>query len=283
MCYRLFRHGGFVYSSLFSGYEEWMITGCDAGEFLMNSRRHNSRRARAAAKNREMARKILLVEDDPAVLSSVRRRLVFEGFEVDTAETGAAALERYRDSPPDLLIVDVMLPELDGFQVVERVRAQSDVPILMLTARDAVQDRVTGLERGADDYLVKPFDLQELLARIRALLRRAVTMAPSEPEETAVLEYEDLCLNPLTREVSRGRVELQLTPREFSLLEYMMRHPRQVLTRESIFESVWGYDHDGSSNVIDVYIRQLREKMEHQGKSRLIQTVRGVGYALREE
>lgn len=231
-----------------------------------------------------MPEKILLVEDDPAVRSSVRRRLLFEGFEVDTADSGTEALEKFRATAPDLMILDVMLPGLDGFQVAEKVRAESDLPILMLTARDAVQDRVTGLERGADDYLVKPFDLQELLARIRALLRRVRAAAlPSEKEERLTeLEFEGLFLNPLTREVSRDNVDLQLTPREFSLLEYLLKHPRQVLTREQIFESVWGYDHEGSSNVIDVYVRQLREKMEQNDQPRLIQTVRGIGYTLRE-
>ncbi len=223
--------------------------------------------------------RILLVEDDPAVAASVRRRLAFEGFEVETAADGQTALEAMSRSP-SLLILDVMLPGMDGFQLAEKVRQESDVPILMLTARDSLEDRVTGLERGADDYLVKPFELPELLARIRALLRRA-RIAPTEALTPTALTFEDLELDSRTREVRRAGELLQLTPREFSLLEYFLRHPRQVLTREQILEEVWGYDHEGSSNVVDVFVRQLRDKTEFDKRARLLQTVRGVGYVLR--
>lgn len=222
---------------------------------------------------------VLLAEDDPAVSASVRRRLSFEGFQVEVAETGLQVLDRIRHLNPHLLILDVLLPEMNGFDVAERVREFSDLPILMLTARDSVQDRVIGLERGADDYLTKPFAIEELLARIRALLRRA---AVAQPRETGPLVCGLLSLCPTTREVSSDGRPVQLTPREFSLLHYLLRHPRQVLTREQILESVWGYDHSGESNVIDVYVRQLREKLEAQGQPRQLHTIRGVGYTVRE-
>ena len=220
-----------------------------------------------------------MAEDDPAVLASVRRRLDFEGYEVVTAQDGPEALRRFPETAPDLVLLDVMLPGLDGLQVAERLREASDVPILMLTARDGVRDRVAGFERGADDYLVKPFAIEELLARIRALLRRTAARreAPGEP-----LRFEDLALNPATREVARGERRIELTPREFGVLEHLMRHPRQVLTREQVFEAVWGSDYLGGSNVIDVNVKALRDKLESQGETRLVQTVRGVGYCLRE-
>lgn len=221
---------------------------------------------------------ILLVEDDPAVSASIRRRLLFEGFAVETAQTGLEALERVRSLSPAMLILDVMLPELSGFEVAEKLRKESDLPILMLTARDAVEDRVRGLERGADDYLVKPFAIEELLARVRALLRRAL----KGEGQAAPLSLGALTLDPTSREVSCNGQTVQLTPREFELLHYLMRHPRQVLNRHQIFEGVWGYDHPAESNVIDVHVRQLREKLESGGRPRLLQTVRGVGYVLRE-
>lgn len=226
-----------------------------------------------------MARElILLVEDEPAVSASIRRRLTFEGFVVEVATTGTQGLEQVRTLQPQLVILDVMLPELSGFEVAEKLRHESDVPILMLTARDSVQDRVTGLERGADDYLTKPFAIEELLARVRALLRRT---QPREDNSSIVVGH--LTLDPLSREVTSGGLPVSLTPREFALLEHLMRHTRQVLRREQIFEAVWGHDHLGESNVIDVYVRQLREKLEASGQGRLIHTVRGVGYVLREE
>ena len=222
---------------------------------------------------------ILLVEDDPAVSASLKRRLTFEGFQVETATTGLEALEGLRNCQPQLVILDVMLPGLSGFEVAERMRLESDVPILMLTARDSVQDRVTGLERGADDYLIKPFAIEELLARLRALLRRSL----ARDGASGPLAVGYLRLDPLTREVTSDGQSVSLTPREFGLLDYLMRHARQVLTREQIFEAVWGHEHLGESNVIDVYVRQLREKLEPSGMPRLLHTVRGVGYVLREE
>lgn len=218
---------------------------------------------------------ILLVEDDPSVLSSLQRRLTFEGYRVEAARTGLEGLEKV--SPAiDLVVTDVMLPGLTGLELTEKIRQTSRVPILMLTARDAIADRVAGFERGADDYLVKPFATEELLARIRALLRRA------EPTVSEDLVYQDLRLTPSTHEVFRGQNSIALSAREFDLLHYLIRHPRQVLTREQIFEAVWGSDHLGESNVIDVHIKTLRQKLEAQGEPRLIQTLRGVGYSLRE-
>lgn len=218
----------------------------------------------------------MLVEDDPAVLSAVRRRLVFEGYRVETSVDGNEALQLLTEISPNLIVVDVMLPGLDGFQLVEKIRARSNVPILMLTARSSIEDRVTGLERGADDYLVKPFAIEELLARLRALLRRTASPQPDK------LVFADLTLDPVTQEVSRNGKPINLTRREYQLLEHFMRHPRQVLTREAIFESVWGNEHMGESNIIDVNVRALREKLEADNGPRLIQTVRGFGYALRE-
>lgn len=223
---------------------------------------------------------ILLIEDDPAVLSSVRRRLVFEGYRVETAESGPQAMEKAR-LQPDVVILDVMLPGFDGLEVAERLRQTSEVPILMLTARDTVPDRVAGFASGADDYLVKPFAIEELLARIRALLRRtrktAVAGVGGGP-----LQYADLRLDPETREVFRGSTPIELSQREFDMLEYFLRNPRRVLTRDQIFLAVWGSDYMGESNIIDVNVKTLRQKLEIGTMPRLIQTVRGVGYALRE-
>ncbi|TMC59339.1 MAG: response regulator transcription factor, partial [Chloroflexi bacterium] len=178
---------------------------------------------------------------------------------------------------PDLVILDLMLPGIDGFEVCKRLRAADDVPILMLTARDAVTDKVKGLDSGADDYLTKPFNFDELVARVRALLRRR------RPADQAVLRYADLTLDQSTREVRRGSRKIELTTKEFDLLELFLQHPRQVLTRDVIYERIWNYDFGGESNIIEVYIRYLRGKLEAGGELRLIQTVRGVGYALREE
>ncbi len=219
---------------------------------------------------------VLLVDDDPRVLSSVGRRLQFEGFAVDLASSGVQALDLAARRPPDLVILDVMMPEMDGLEVARRLRRDGPTPILMLTARDAIGDKVAGFESGADDYLVKPFAFEELLVRIRALLRRA---RPAAPEK---LTFADLELDTATREVRRDGELIELTARGFSLLDYFMRHPRQVLTREQIFREVWGSDFLGGSNVIDVNVSYLRERLEAGGRPRLIQTVRGVGYALRE-
>lgn len=220
---------------------------------------------------------ILLVEDDPAVLSSLKRRLDFEGYLVDLAETGREAVEKFSAKQPDIILLDLMLPEIDGFQIIEMVRAQSNVPILIITAKSGVHDLVSSFERGADDYLVKPFVIEELLARIRALIRRA-----AQKDTIEMLFFGDLTLNLLTRKVTRGDAHIILTPREFSILEYFLTHQGQVLSREQIFEAVWGTDHMGDSNIIDVNIRSIREKTEAGGAPRLIQTVRGIGYTLRE-
>jgi len=223
---------------------------------------------------------LLLVEDDPAVLAALRRRLLMEGYTVHTAVTGLMALEVFESVRPDLVILDVMLPEMDGLAVAHQLRKSSDGPILMLTARDSVQARVQGLEGGADDYLVKPFAFEELLARVRALLRRVKPTQEYQPEET--LRFACLELGKKTRQVFCAGAEVALTAREFDLLAFFMTYPGHVQTRERIFSEVWGYDHEGSSNVIDVYMRSLRDKLEAGGQPRLLQTVRGVGYVLRE-
>ncbi len=225
-----------------------------------------------------MAERILVIEDDPKIADLLRRGLIYEGFEVDVAPDGESGLRLARDRPPDLVILDLMLPDMDGLEVLRRLRKASDVPVLILTAKDAVSDRVLGLESGADDYVVKPFYFEELLARVRALLRRAHTR--SAPE---VLRFADLELDTGTRQARRGGRVIDLTPKEYDLLELFMRHPRQVLPRETIYERVWGYDFGGESNLLDVYVRYLRNKLEAGGEPRLIHTVRGVGYVLREE
>jgi two-component system response regulator MprA len=222
--------------------------------------------------------RILVVDDDPKILSLLRRGLSFEGYTVTTAEDGPGALSAARDEPPDLVVLDVQLPGLDGIEVCRRLRAADSTPILMLTARDTVPDRVAGLDAGADDYLVKPFAFDELLARVRALLRRS----RSEEREASAIRFEDVELNPAGREAFRAGKPVQLTAREFDLLEFFMRNPRIVLTRDTIFERVWGSDFLGETNVIDVHVKALRDKLEANGGSRLIQTVRGVGYAFRE-
>jgi two-component system, OmpR family, response regulator MprA len=220
--------------------------------------------------------RLLIVEDDPAVRQALARALETEGYELHLAEDGVQALAVLAQSPPDAVVLDVMLPGIDGLEVARRIRARRDaVPILMLTARGAVGDRVAGLDAGADDYLVKPFALEELLARLRALLRRA----NAGDDE---LQFADLKLSPLTREVFRGDRTLDLTVTEFNLLELFLRNPRQVLRRSLIYDRVWNYDFGPDSHALDVYIGYLRRKLEAGGESRLIQTVRGIGYALRE-
>ncbi len=222
--------------------------------------------------------RILIVEDDEQIVQTVRRGLIYEGYTVDVAMDGHSGLEKARDNPPDLVILDLMLPGMDGFEVCRRLRAASDVPVLMLTALDGVPNRVQGLDAGADDYLVKPFDFEELLARMRALFRRS--RPASTPE---VLHFSDLALDTGTRRAQRGTRLIDLTAKEYELLELFMRHPRQVLTRDVIFDRVWKYDFGGESNIIEVYVRYLRQKTEADGEPRLIHTVRGVGYVLREE
>ncbi len=222
---------------------------------------------------------VLVVDDDRKLLKMLSRTLVYEGLDVLTAENGEEALRQVEAHHPDLIILDWLMPNLDGIAVVNRLRAaHNETLILMLTARDAIEDRVEGLESGADDYLVKPFAPAELLARVHALLRRGATSAASQP-----LVYADLVLDPATRETRRGQRAFTLTPTEFELLHYLMRHPRQVLERGQILAAVWGYDFGGEDNVLEVYISYLRKKTEQGGEPRLIQTVRGVGYALREE
>jgi len=220
--------------------------------------------------------RILVVDDDPEIVSFVRRGLAYEGYKVDTAADGSEALAKAREKEPDLVILDIMMPGIDGLEVSKRLRQGSDVPILMLTAKGTVADKVTGLESGADDYLVKPFAFDELLARVRALLRR------HQPREEETLRFSDLSLNTATREVRRGNDPIELTAQGFDLLELFLRHPRQVLKRDLIYERVWGYDFEGESNVIEVYIRYLRSKLEVRDKPRLIHTVRGVGYVMKE-
>ncbi len=224
-----------------------------------------------------MNERILIIEDDQAILKILQRGLAYEGYTVDTATEGRSGLMLARDHQPDLVILDWMLPGMDGLEVCHRMRtASGSVPILMLTAKDAVQDRIQGLDAGADDYMVKPFNLDELLARVRALLRR------TQPDRVPVLKFADLTLDTGSRQASRGGRLVQLTAKEYELLELFLRHPKQVLTREVIFDRVWGYDFGGESNVLEVYIRYLRQKLEEGGEARLIHTVRGVGYVMRE-
>ncbi|MGW6444570.1 response regulator transcription factor [Lentzea sp. HUAS TT2] len=227
--------------------------------------------------------RILVVDDDRAVRESLRRSLQFNGYQVETAGDGMQALESVTAARPDAMVLDVMMPRLDGLEVCRRLRSTGDdLPILVLTARDAVSDRVSGLDAGADDYLPKPFALEELLARLRALLRRAAHDDDAAQQSAAVLKFADLELDPSTRDVRRGERPISLTRTEFALLELLLAHPRQVLTRSRILEDVWGYDFPTSGNALEVYVGYLRRKTELEGEPRLIHTVRGVGYVLRE-
>lgn len=223
-----------------------------------------------------MDERILIIEDDEEILRVLKRVLTYEGYIVDTALTGKAGLILAQEQRPDLVVLDWMLPKMDGLEVCRRLQRLGNQPILMLTAKDTTQDRVEGLDAGADDYVVKPFEIEELLARIRALLRRTAA------DRVKVLEFEDLTLDSSTRKAKRGDREIELTAKEYDLLELFMRHPDQVLTREVIFDRVWDYDFGGESNVLDVYIRYIRQKLEADGDPRLIFTVRGVGYVMRE-
>jgi len=224
--------------------------------------------------------RILVVDDDRAVRESLRRSLSFNGYTVDLAEDGVEALEAINNERPDALVLDVMMPRLDGLEVCRQLRSTGDdLPILVLTARDSVSERVSGLDAGADDYLPKPFALEELLARLRALLRRT---GPEDASEGAVMTFADLTLDPSTREVHRGNRSISLTRTEFSLLEMLIANPRRVLTRSRILEEVWGFDFPTSGNALEVYVGYLRRKTESEGEPRLIHTVRGVGYVLRE-
>ncbi len=228
--------------------------------------------------------RILVVDDEPAVREALRRSLAFEGYAAQTAVDGLDALDKSASYGPDLIVLDIQMPRMDGLTAARRLRAGgSTTPILMLTARDTVGDRVTGLDAGADDYLVKPFELDELFARVRALLRRSAYAAPAPgavpPED--VLAFGDLRMDLATREVTRAGRLVELTRTEFTLLEMFLAHPRQVLTREQILKTVWGFDFEPSSNSLDVYVMYLRRKTEAGGEPRLVHTVRGVGYALR--
>ena len=221
---------------------------------------------------------VAIVDDDAAIRTALGRALRMENYDVELFEDGASALRAIQLRAPDAIVLDLQLPDIDGLEVCRRIRRAGDAtPILMLTARDAVNDRVEGLDVGADDYLVKPFDLAELLARLRALLRRRQV---TDGDDT-VLRFEDLTLNPGTREVRRGERVIELTKIEFDLLELFLQHPRQVLTRDQILDLVWGYTFDSGTNSLAVYIGYLRRKLEEDNEERLIQTVRGVGYALR--
>ena len=222
---------------------------------------------------------VLIVDDDRRITDMLRRTLAYEGYSVVTAANGNEALAKAQVHRPDVVVLDWLMPGMDGIEVAKRLRAADAVPILMLTARDAVEDRVEGLDSGADDYLVKPFAPSELLARIRALLRRTESIRDGEKP----LIYADLSLDPLTREARRGDRPFSLSPKEFDLLAYLLRYPRQVLQRERILQDVWGYDFGGNGNVLEVYVGYLRAKTEASGEPRLIQTVRGVGYVLRME
>src|SRR5690349_10317616 len=220
---------------------------------------------------------LLVVDDDPRITNLVRRIFAYEGYSVAVAATGQEALDRTLERPPDLIVLDVLLPGIDGLEVARRLREAGDnVPILMLTARDAVENRVEGLAVGADDYLVKPFAPEELVARVKALLRR------SQAERYEVLRYADVELDTGTRLAHWGAREIELSPTEYEVLSLFLRRPRQVLTREIILDRVWGMDFEGSSNVMEVYIGYLRAKLEAEGEARLIQTVRGVGYVFKE-
>jgi len=224
-----------------------------------------------------MSDRILLVEDDPKLAKFIESELSLEGYHVTVAPNGLDGLTLARTAEPDLLILDWMLPGISGLDICLRLRSTGvQVPIIMLTAKDEVPDRVTGLNAGADDYVTKPFSMEELLARVKARLRRT---QPNDPDQ---LEFEDLILNGLTREVYRGSQLIELTAKEFDLLEFLLRNPRQVITRDRILEKVWGYDFMGESNIIEVYIRALRIKLEATNSKRLLHTVRGVGYVLRE-
>jgi two-component system response regulator MprA len=222
--------------------------------------------------------RVLVIEDEARIAQLVERSLIYEGYRVNVARDGMTGLGIARDNPPDLVILDWMLPGIDGLEVCRRLRAAGDVPILMLTAKDEVGDRISGLDAGADDYLVKPFSADELMARVRALLRRV--QPASRPE---LLRFGDLSLDTGTHRAYRNDRAIDLTAKEYELLELFMRNPRQVLTRDVIFDRVWSYDFGGESNIIEVYVRYLRQKTESEGETRLLHTVRGVGYVLRED
>ncbi len=222
-----------------------------------------------------MGIRVLVIDDDRKITDLLRRGLGYEGYIVDIAHSGAEGLAQAREHTPDLVILDIMMPGMDGLEVCRRLRAQGKIPILMLTARDAVADRVLGLETGADDYLVKPFAFEELLARIHAMLRRG------QHQVSEILEYRDLKLDTSKRKAFRGQREIELTTTEYKILQLLLHHSEQVLTKEQILEKVWGYDFGGDSNILEVYVRYLRNKLEAAGEKRLIHTMRGTGYVLK--
>ena len=223
-----------------------------------------------------MTIKILLIEDDIKLAQFIEMELTCEGYQVSMAHDGLDGLTQARQNSYDLVILDWMIPVLTGIEICRRLRSTGNmVPIILVTARDEISDRVAGLDAGADDYVIKPFSIEELLARIRSNLRR------TKEENSDILQFEDLSLNLRTREILRSGKAIELTVREFELLEYLMHHPQQVMTRDQILEKVWGYDFGGDSNVIEVYVRTLRQKLESDNASRIIQTVRGIGYVLR--
>ena len=222
--------------------------------------------------------RILVIDDDPAITSLLKRGLSYEGFTVDIAGTGEAGLAQARERVPDLVVLDIMMPGINGLEVLRRLRAADErLPVLMLTAKDAPADQVQGLEAGADDYVVKPFTFEVLLARVRALLRR------QQAEHPLVLSFADLTLDTGGHTVRRGAREVVLTSLEFKLLQTFLEHPQQVLSKEVLLDRVWGYDFGGNANVVEVYVKQLRQKLEGAGEPRLLHTIRGAGYVLREE
>lgn len=223
-----------------------------------------------------MGARILVIDDDPKITAMLQRVLTYEGYRVEVANDGYTGLKMAQKNPPELLILDIMMPGLDGWEICRRFRRENFIPILILSARDEVESRVKGLNLGADDYLVKPFALEELLARVQALLRRKTNCAK-------VIQFADLKMDLSTREVHRAGVLLSLTSKEFDLLQLFLQHPNQVLTKDTIIDHIWGIDYTGGSNVLEVYVNMLRQKLEEGNRSRLIHTVRGVGYVLREQ
>lgn len=223
-----------------------------------------------------MNTRILLIEDDDQFSDILKHALNFEGYQVEIAEDGLTGIRKVDENHPDLVVLDILLPGLNGLEVCKRIRQTSSIPIMMLTGKETTEDRVFGLDAGADDYMVKPYQMEELLARIRALLRRI------HMEQSPLYTFADLVLDTATRQATRNGRTIHLTAKEYDLLEIFIRHPQQVLTREVIFDRVWGYDFGGESNVLDVYIRYLRQKLENRGEPRLLFTVRGVGYVLKE-
>lgn len=221
--------------------------------------------------------RVLVIDDDDNIRISLKRALSYAGFTVDVAEDGNAGLQKALLMPPDVVVLDVLMPGLNGLEVCKRLRAGGDMPILMLTAKDEVADRVIGLEAGADDYLIKPFALEELIARLKALLRRKTRV-----DDANTLHFADLTADIGTREVWRGRRPIDLTAKEFDLLALLLSHPRQVLTRDQLLEKVWGFNYESDTHVLEVYIRYLRQKLEAMGEPRLVHTSRGVGYVLKE-